>query len=126
MGSLEQARGHLRKAKEFLDASQLALDHDLFDAATSNAVVSGINAKDAICLKLTGTTDKTQDHNDASLELKRAGARAATVAGDLKRLIASKPKAQYQSTATARSEAARAIERAQRLYDAAAEVITTT
>lgn len=125
MGTLDQARGHVRKAKEFLDAGELALDHDMFDVATSNAVLSGINAKDAICLKLTGKSDKTQDHNDASAELKKAGPKAATVAGDLTRLVSSKAKAQYQSTAMARSEAVRAIERAQRLYDVAVEVVTT-
>lgn len=125
MGPLEQAQGHLRRAKEFLEAGQLTLDHDMFDAATSSAIHSGINSKDAICLKLTGKTEKTQSHNDASVELRKAGPKAATVANDLKRLTNSKPKAEYQSTATAQTEALRAIERAQRLYDVAAEVVST-
>jgi uncharacterized protein (UPF0332 family) len=52
--ALSEARAHLRKAKEFLTAAEFSLDLDLFNAATSNAVTSGINAKDAICLRLTG------------------------------------------------------------------------
>ena len=125
MGALEQAQGHLRKAQEFLEAGELTLDLGMFDAATSSAVHSGINSKDAICLKLTGTTGKSQNHNDASAELRKAGRKAAAVADDLKRLIAAKPKAEYQSIAMARSEAAKAVERARRLYNAALEIVTT-
>lgn len=125
MGALEQARGHLRKAQEFLEAGQLTLDLDMFDAATSSAVHSGINSKDAMCLKLAGTTGKTQNHNDASAELRKAGRKAAAVADDFKRLLTVKPKAEYQSTAMARSEAIKAVERAQRLYNAALEIVTT-
>lgn len=125
MAALEEARGHLRKAREFLEAGELTLELDMFDAATSSAVHSGINSKDAICLKLTGTTGKSQNHDDASAELRRAGRRAAAVAGDLKRLITAKPKAEYQSIAMARTEAAKAVERARRLYNAALEIVTT-
>lgn len=32
------------------------MDLELFSAATSSAVTSGINSKDAICLKLSGRT----------------------------------------------------------------------
>lgn len=54
MRTLDEARAHLAKAREFLTAAELNLDLDLFNAATSNAVISGINSKDAICLRLTG------------------------------------------------------------------------
>lgn len=36
MGALEQAQGHLSKAQEFLEASELTLDLGMFDAATSS------------------------------------------------------------------------------------------
>ena len=125
MGALEEARGHLRKAREFLEAGQVTLDLNMFDAATSNAVHSGINAKDAMCLKLTGDSGKTQNHKDAATELRKAGPKAAAVADDLKRLLTVKSKAEYQSIAVARSEAAKALERAERLYNAALEIVTT-
>lgn len=56
--ALQDARAHLAKAREFLTAAESAASQDLHNAATSNAVVSGINSKDAICLQLTGTTTK--------------------------------------------------------------------
>jgi uncharacterized protein (UPF0332 family) len=65
MSALTDARAHLRKAREFLDAAVLSLDCDLYNAATWSAVTSGINAKDAICLVLTGTTAKSETPTDA-------------------------------------------------------------
>jgi hypothetical protein len=38
---LQDARAHLAKAKEFLEAAELALDADLFNAARSDAAVTG-------------------------------------------------------------------------------------
>ena len=50
MSALDEARAHLAKAREFLEAAELTNDLQLFNAAASNAVTSGINSKDAICL----------------------------------------------------------------------------
>lgn len=50
--ALHDAEAHLAKAREFLTAAESAASQDLHNAATSNAVVSGINSKDAICLRL--------------------------------------------------------------------------
>lgn len=50
MTALSDARAHLRKAREFLEAAELNLDFELNNAATSSAVTGGINAKDAVCL----------------------------------------------------------------------------
>jgi hypothetical protein len=52
MSALEQAKAPLAKAREFLEAAHLSNDLELYSAATSNAVIAGINAKDALCLKL--------------------------------------------------------------------------
>lgn len=76
MGALEDAHAHLAKAQEFLAAAEFTLDLDLFNAATSSAVSSGINSKDAICLRLTGVSRKTDDHAQAVAELAQAGALA--------------------------------------------------
>lgn len=80
MTALDDARAHLANAEEFLEAAQFSVDLDLFSAATSNAVLAGINAKDAICLRLTGTTNKTDNHNMAVAELKASGPADAALA----------------------------------------------
>ena len=40
MSGLAGARAHLAKAREFLDAAELNLEVDLYNAATSNPVIS--------------------------------------------------------------------------------------
>lgn len=73
MGALDQADSHLAKAAEFLASAETELAFERHDAATSSAATSGINSKDAICLKLTGRTNKTENHCTAVGELQRAG-----------------------------------------------------
>lgn len=65
------------------------------NAATSNAVIAGINAKDAICLVLTGKTSKANDHRQAVAELRKAGKIGAGLAATLDRLLKPKTKSQY-------------------------------
>jgi uncharacterized protein (UPF0332 family) len=125
MGALQDAKAHLGKAEEFLAAAEINVDLDLFNAATSNAVSCGMNAKDAICLKLTGRTDKTENHDEAAEELKRAGAVAAGLAPTLRRLLGSKSKSQYQTASVAKTEAMRAIEWARRMYAGAKEIVAS-
>jgi len=73
MTALDEARAHLTKAREFLEAAELTNDLELFNAAASNAVTLGINSKDAICLTLTGRTRKADNHTEGVAELKSAG-----------------------------------------------------
>lgn len=65
MTALDEARAHLAKAREFLEAAELTNDLHLFNAAASNAVTSGINSKDAICFALSGRTRKSDNHAEA-------------------------------------------------------------
>lgn len=124
MGALEEARQYLAKAREFLEAAQVNLDLDLFNAATSNAVISGINAKDAICSKVTGRTGKSDDHNAAVDELSRSGPDGKSVAPTLRRLLTLKQKAQYQEMSVAAADAKRAIKWAELIYEKAQEVVS--
>jgi len=124
VSALEQARAHLAKAREFLQAAQFNLDLDLFNAATSDAVISGINSKDAICLRVTSTTRKADNHNEAVAELKAAGPVGASLASTLNRLLRLKTKSQYQSASIASADASRAVEWATRMLDAAEQVVT--
>ena len=123
MGALEEARAHLEKAGEFLAAAEATLDLELFNAATSNAVSCGVNAKDAICLKLTGRTAKPDDHASAADQLKAVGGSAAALAPTLRRLLSLKQKSQYQTASVGRSEGTKAVEWARRLHVGAQEIV---
>jgi uncharacterized protein (UPF0332 family) len=123
MSALNEARVHLEKAREFLAAARVNLEWEQFNAATSNAVISGINSKDAICLRLTGTTRKADGHNEAVAELKASGPVGAKLAATLSRLLKLKTKSQYQSVSVAASDANKAIEWAARLLEGAEEAV---
>lgn len=126
MNSSQQAHAHLAKATEFLEAAQVSLDIQLFSAATSNAVLAGINAKDAICWKLNGRTTKADDHGAAVDELRRAGRVGAELAPSLQRLLKMKTRSQYQSTMVSASDAASAVEWAQRLVASAKVAVSSS
>jgi len=119
-----EARAHLRKSAEFLTAAELAVDLELFNAAASNAVTSGINAKDAICLVFTGETGKTDHHLDAVAELRSAGVSMGPHATTLGRLLRLKTRSQYQATDVSPTDAQKAVEWARRLHAAAREAVT--
>lgn len=123
MTARTDAEGHLTKAKSFLEAAQTTLELELYDPATSDAVVAGINAKDVICLMLTGTTNKTENHAAAIGELKTAGQAGADVVSTFQRLLRLKTRSQYQSSAVSAADATKALEWAQRMVDAAQDVL---
>lgn len=123
MTALSDAQAHLRKAREFLDAAEVNLDLDLFNAATSSAVTSGINSKDAICLALTGRTAKADNHTDAVAELRRAGQSAKPLVTTLGRLLKLKNRSQYQTVDVARADAAKAVDWAAKLLNGAMAIV---
>ncbi len=123
MTALDEARRHLAKAAEFLEAAEVNHEFGLYSAATSNAVTAGINAKDAICLALTSRTAKADNHQEAATELRAAGPVGRPAAPTFTRLLRFKPKSQYQSAPMSAADARRAAEWARRLVDAAAEAI---
>lgn len=129
MSALTEARSHLAKAREFLDAAELSLEVDLYNAAASNAVISGINSKDAVCLRLTGATARAENHSTAVAELRTAGANgphgATTkqMATTLGRLLKLKSRSQYQSLDVARADAVKAVDWAQKMLEAASGVV---
>jgi uncharacterized protein (UPF0332 family) len=125
MTALDDSRAHLAKAREFLEAARLNLDLELINAATSDAVISGINAKDAICLRLTGTTRKAEGHYEAVAEFKAAGPAAAALAPTLSRLLRLKTKSQYQSASVTAADATNAVHWATRLVEGAETVVSS-
>jgi uncharacterized protein (UPF0332 family) len=119
MTALSDAAAHLAKAREFLEAAELTHDLELHNAATSNAVTSGINSKDAICLALTGRTGKADNHNEAVADLKAAGKAGRELATVFGRLLRLKPKSQYQAASISAADAAKSIDWATRMLDVA-------
>lgn len=124
MTYLADARAHLEKAREFLESARDECDLDRPNAAVSAAVISGINSKDAICLRTTRRTLKTDNHNEAARELRASGPRGASVEAVFRRLLALKPKSQYQASSVSASSARDAVGWAQKMYDVAMEVVT--
>jgi hypothetical protein len=125
MTPLQAARGHLAKAQEFLAEAKSALANNRPNVATSNAVIAGINAKDAICLVLVGVTSKGDDHRQAVAELRKSGKVGADLAVTLDRLLKPKTKSQYQSVSLAIADAEAAVTQAGRLVAAAEGVVPT-
>jgi uncharacterized protein (UPF0332 family) len=129
---LTEARAHLAKATEFLHAAELAADMKPYNAATSNAVTSGINAKDAICLKMTGKTGKSDAHADAVGELRRPGASSSHLATSkrlsnaLSRLLSVKSRSQYESKSVSRTAAGDALGCARTLLEGAESLVNQT
>jgi hypothetical protein len=71
------ASAFLRKAEEYLAASQDNLGAERHTVAAGDAIHAGISAKDAIVTVLTGVTRKGKDHAAAAKELRIAlGTRA--------------------------------------------------
>jgi uncharacterized protein (UPF0332 family) len=123
MGADRDAAAHLAKAEEFLTVARAALALEQFNAAASTAVTAGINAKDVICLRLTGHTSKSDDHRQAAKELAHAGQTGKTLESTLDRLIALKPKSQYQPVQVTAAEARHAVDWAARMLAAAEQVM---
>jgi hypothetical protein len=121
---LTDAKAHLDKAREFLESARDEYDFERYNAAVSLAVTSGINSKDAICLKTTRKTSKTENHNEAVRELKMSGPDGASLETTFRRLLGLKPKSQYQATPVSASNARDAVGWAQKMYDVATTVVT--
>jgi HEPN domain len=123
MTAFEEAELQLVKAREFLEAAEVSRDRGLFNPATSDAIISAINSKDAICLALTGRTRKSDNHADAVPELKEAGPAGADLSPTLNRLLKLKTKSQYAPLSVAPSNANKAVEWAQRMLAGAQDIV---
>jgi uncharacterized protein (UPF0332 family) len=123
MQPLAAARAHLAKARELLLAAELELDGALYSAATSSAVLAGINAKDAICLRTVGATGKTDNHTSALAELARSGPAGKSLEATFRRLLSLKTESQYTAGPISADRAHKAVEWATRMVDAAADAV---
>ena len=122
MAAQDDARARLRKAREFLDAATLELETGMHTAAASSSGLAGINAKDAICLQLTGRTGKSDDHRAAVPELAAAGPAGKALESTFRRLLALKTTAQYQAAPISKTDATKAVQWATRMVDTARDL----
>ena len=123
MSTSRDARLHLDKASEFLDAAEVNHDLGFYNAAASAAVTSGINSKDAMCLATQGITRKSDSHPDAVVELRHSGPGGAAMAPTFNRLLGVKVRAQYQARATTAKGSSDAVAWAARMCEAARRVV---
>ena len=96
----------------------------MFTAAAASAVLAGINAKDSICLRLTGLTNKSDDHRSAVPELAAAGPAGKGLESTFRRLLGLKTAAQYQSAPISGTDATKAVDWATRMVNTAADLTT--
>jgi hypothetical protein len=116
------ARAHLAKAGEYLQAAtdSLALDNRV--AATGNAVHAGIAAADAIAAALVGSV-WAGEHSQAPAHLEKAGADGRQAATQLRRLLPLKTKAEYDPAPIGQGEARAAVKAAERILAIAERVV---
>lgn len=124
MSYLSDAKAHLEKAREFLESARDEYDLDRYNAAVSAVVICGINSKDAICLKTTRKTGKSENHIEAARELATSGPDGRSLDSTFRRLLALKPKSQYQAAPVSAASARDAINWAQKMFDSAVIVVS--
>jgi hypothetical protein len=122
----DEARPHLEKAQEYLDAARLALEHGYNNAACSLSVTAGINSKDVVCILSVGYSDRGDSHDKAVEDLSKSGPTGAQSAPTLKRLLAKKTKSQYSAPSVTQSDAEQCVKQAGRIFDDAKELFNST
>ncbi len=121
--SINQVRGYLAKAEEYLLAASSELEAERSIAATSLAIHAGINAADAVCGARLKIRAAGQDHKEALRLLGSAGEDGIQLAKDLERLLPMKTRTEYEPDGIPPATAARAVERAQRCVRIAQRVV---
>jgi len=124
IGGRAEALAHLNKAREFLGEARAALDAHWHNAAASNAVTAGINAKDALCFAMAGRSTAADDHRSAVNELRALGSAGREPATALDRLLGLKDRAQYEQRGVTAVDAQAAVRRASTLVDTAERILS--
>lgn len=120
-----QTRTFLEKATQYLQSAIDDLSAGRYNPAVSNAVVSGINASDVICLAATGSYSTSPDHDAALAVLNRAGEAGQRALPLLQALLPQKNLSQYRSVLNTRDEAEAAVAAAEELLELARRAVGT-
>ena len=123
--TIAQAKQYLDKAEEFLASAKDDLGQRRMIAATSSAVHAAINASDVVSGIRSGQRSAGESHGHALELLKKSGADGVALAKDLSRLVALKPKAEYDPADIAPGTARQAVEWADRCVEIALRVLAS-
>ncbi len=123
--TIAQAKQYLDKAEEFLASANDDLGQSRMIAATSSAVHAAINASDVVSGIRSGQRSAGESHGQALELLKKSGADGVALAKDLARLVALKPKAEYDPSDIAPGTARQAVEQAGRCVEIARRVLAS-
>jgi hypothetical protein len=118
-----EARGHLRKAAEFLEAAKRLSEDErdgLPDAVVSMCVHAGIAASDALCCALLGE-HSSGPHNDAASLLRTIATGGDGLSRLLSELLFSKSRAQYSHLPVPPDTVVHALANAESLVRAASD-----
>jgi hypothetical protein len=121
--TIEQAKQYLSKAEEFLASAKDDLTQGRKIAATSSAVHAGINAADVVTAVRSGLRSAGEAHSQAVELLRASGPDGVALAGVLARLVALKPRAEYDPSDIALGTARQAVEWAGRCVEIARRVL---
>ena len=111
----------LKKATWYFESAVANVEAGRFNPAVSDAVVSGINSSDVICIAAGGSYAVTAGHSGALRQLERSGELGQRAVPFLQALLPQKNLAQYRSTLNSRQEANDAVEAAEKLLEIARE-----
>jgi HEPN domain-containing protein len=117
---------YLKKARESLDAARECLSAGRLNAATVNAVHSGINACDALTVFMIGVRHAGERHEDAVTLLQTLSLPRDVLSGkgrQLSRLLGIKNAAEYEERLITQKEAAEAVRDAERFLEWAEELL---
>ena len=123
--TIAQAKQYLGKAEEFLASAKDDLTQSRMIAATSSAVHAAINASDVVTGVRSGQRSASETHSKAVELLKASGDDGVALAKDLSRLVALKPKAEYDPSDIAPGTARQAVEWAGRCVEIARRVLAS-
>jgi hypothetical protein len=116
---------YLGKAEESLASAKDDLDQGRMIAATSSAVHAAINASDVVTGVRSGRRSTSEAHSQAMELLKASGADGVALAKVIARLLALKPKAEYDPSDIAPRTARQAVEWAGRCVEIARRVLAS-
>ncbi len=113
-------KNYLKKARENLDTAKECLNAGRWNAATINAIHSGISACDALTVFMVGVRHAGERHEDAITLLQTLTLPKDILASkgrQLSRLLAIKNAAEYEERLITQKEAAEAVRDAERFLD---------
>jgi HEPN domain-containing protein len=120
-GSGPAASIFLKKATWYLESAVANLESGRYNPAVSDAVISGVNSSDVICIAGGGSYAVTAEHSGALRQLQRSGELGQRAVPLLQALLPQKNLSQYRNLLNSHQEAQDAMDAAEELLELARE-----